>query len=194
MTGTGAENTCEPENTTGVDYLMSEIATAKINSFAPIAAQTDFAVSPSEEAVFILTSGQLQDLIKEAIQPLQDRIGSLEARITAQDEKITSLESTQEQDTNRICVDIAHDRQRLTKLEQKPSTPTGAKTLARITKIDEILKARGSTTLQELERILKISPKEMNRLLAKLDMRRYEVHARPGDDREKVLRLKVQIR
>ena len=58
---------------------MTEIAIAKINSFAPIAAQTDFAVSPSEEVVFILTSGQLQAIIKEAIQLLQDRIGSLEA-------------------------------------------------------------------------------------------------------------------
>jgi hypothetical protein len=169
------------------------LALASLNTFG-ISPKADI-VSPSEEAVFILTSDRLQNLIKEAIQPLQDRIGSLEARDRAtQDEKIATLESTQEQDTNRICVDIAHDRQRLTKLEQKPSTPTGAKTLARITKIDEILKARGSTTLQELERILKISPKEMNRLLAKLDMRRYEVHARPGDDREKVLRLKVQIR
>jgi hypothetical protein len=96
---------------------MTEIASAKINSFAPIAAQTDFPVSPSEESAFILTSGQLQDIIKEAIQPLQDRIESLEARIIAQDEKIAALESTQEQDTNRICVDIALDRQRIAKLE-----------------------------------------------------------------------------
>jgi hypothetical protein len=170
---------------------MEEIALARINSFG-ISPKADF-VPPSDQLI-TLTSGQLQNLIKEAIQPLQDRIGSLEARITAQDEKMASLESTQEQDTNRICVDIAHDRQRIAKLEQMPSTTTGAKTIARIAKIDEILKARGSTTLQELERILKISPKEMNRLLAKLDMRRYEVHARPGDDREKVLRLRVQIR
>jgi hypothetical protein len=48
--------------------------------------------------------------------------------------------------------------------------------------------------LKQLERILQICPKEMNRLLAKLDMRRYELHSRPGDAREKVLRLKVQIR
>jgi hypothetical protein len=35
--------------------------------------------------------------------------------------------------------------------------------------------------------------KKMNRLLAKLDMRRYDLHARPGDAQEKVLRLKPQI-
>jgi hypothetical protein len=94
---------------------MIEIATA-INNFASQATQIDF-VPPSEESVFVLTSGQLQGIIKEAIQPLQDRIESLEARIIAQDEKIASLESTQEQDTTRICVDIAHDRQRIAKLE-----------------------------------------------------------------------------
>jgi hypothetical protein len=30
--------------------------------------------------------------------------------------------------------------------------------------------------------------KKMNRLLAKLDMRRYDLHARPGDAQEKVLK------
>jgi hypothetical protein len=34
----------------------------------------------------------------------------------------------------------------------------------------------------------------MTRLLGKLDMRRYDLHSRPGDEREKVLRLKAQIR
>jgi hypothetical protein len=100
---------------------MEEIALASLNTFG-ISPKADI-VSPSEESVFILTSGQLQDIIKEAIQPLQDRIGSLEARITAQDEKIASLESTQEQDTNRICVDIAHDRQRISRLERVEPQP-----------------------------------------------------------------------
>jgi hypothetical protein len=100
---------------------MIEVATA-INSFASKAMQADF-VPPSEESVFILTSDQLQDIIKEAIQPLQDRIGSLEARITAQDEKMATLESTQEQDTTRLCVDIALDRQRIAKLEKIEPQP-----------------------------------------------------------------------
>jgi hypothetical protein len=100
---------------------MEEIALASLNTFG-ILPKADI-VPPSEESVFILTFGQLQDLIKEAIQPLQDRIGSLEARIIAQDEKIAALEFTQEQDTTRICVDIAHDRQRLAKLEQIEPQP-----------------------------------------------------------------------
>ena len=158
-------------------------------------------VSPSIDQLITLTIGQLQDLLKEAIQPLQDRVESLEVTVARQDEKLAALESTQEQDVDRLAFDICQDRQRLAKLESRPSTapapivpPKGEKTIARVAKIDEVLKSRGPSTLKELERILKISPKEMNRLLAKLDMRRFELHSRPGDDREKVLRLKVQIR
>jgi hypothetical protein len=178
---------------------MEVVDTAQINSFAPIAAQTEF-VPPSEESAFILTASQLKDLIKEAIQPLQDEFMELRATVARQEEKIAALETTEVKDVDRICLDIAYDRQRLAKLESRPSTtappaqPRGEKTIARIAKIDEVLKSRGATTLKEMGRILKISSKEMNRLLAKLDMRRYELHARPGDAREKVIHLKVQIR
>ena len=122
MTGTGAENTWEPETPREVDYLMLEIALAKINSFAPVAAQTDFPVSPLEEAVFILNSGQLHKIISQAVQkaiePLQDRVKDQEKIVAAQGELIAALTSTQEQDVNRICLDIAYDRQRLARLEK----------------------------------------------------------------------------
>ncbi len=71
---------------------MIEVATA-INSFASQAKQADF-VPPSEEPVFILTSGQLQDLITRAIEPLQDRIESLEGILTKQGEEIAALKAT----------------------------------------------------------------------------------------------------
>jgi uncharacterized membrane protein len=106
---------------------MEVVDTTQINSFAPIAAQTDFPVSPSEEAVFILNSGQLSALITKAIekviQPLQDRIGDLEKIVAAQGEQIATLTTTQEQDVNRICLDIAYDRQRLAKLEKVEPQP-----------------------------------------------------------------------
>ena len=121
--------------------------------------------------------------------------------ITSLDTKVSALESTQEHDVNRICIDICQDRQRLTRLESRPPTaptplvpPKGEKAINRIAKIEEVLKSRGPTTLKELERILGIDRATMTRLLVKLDMRRYEIHSRPGDDREKVLRLKAQIR
>jgi hypothetical protein len=82
-----------------------------------------------------LTYAQLQGLIvqaiQEAIQPLQDRIEALDATVANQGEEIaslrstvTSLESLQEQDTTRICLDIAHDRRRLAKLESAKEEPT----------------------------------------------------------------------
>ncbi len=180
---------------------MQEIATASINNLR--IPQAD--VPPSEDPIFVLTSSQLKDIISRAIQPLKDELSELKATVASQDNelatvrlKLVSLETLQEQDTTRICLDIAQDRRRLASLENKPSTttasPRGEKTIARIEKIEEVLKSRGPTSLRQMEHILKISPKEMNRLIEKLDMRRYELHVRPGDAREKVLRLKAQIR
>lgn len=104
---------------------MSEIALAKINSFG-ISPKADF-VSPSEEAVFILNSGQLSALItkaiEKAIQPLQDRVKDLEKIVAAQGELIATLETTAEHDVNRICLDIAFDRQRLARLEKVEPQP-----------------------------------------------------------------------
>jgi hypothetical protein len=77
----------------GREMLMSEIALAKINSFAPAAKQAN--VQP-EESIFVLTSSQLQSIIKEAIQPLQDEISQLKATVACQEEKITALETTQD--------------------------------------------------------------------------------------------------
>jgi len=72
---------------------MEVVDTAQINSFAPIAAQTDFPVSPSEEAVFIKVC-QLQEIITKALQPLQDEVRDLKATVARQDEKIAALEAT----------------------------------------------------------------------------------------------------
>lgn len=75
---------------------MSEIALAKINSFAHVAQQVD--VSP-EEPIFVLTGSQLQGIIKEAvkeaIQPLQDHVDTLEVTVARQQEDIASLKSTE---------------------------------------------------------------------------------------------------
>lgn len=126
--GTGAPNSWDPEKLHRKEIcLMDVVDTAQINSFAPFAAQTNFSVSPSEEAVFILNSGQLSALItqaiEKAIEPLQDRVKDLKKIVAAQDEQITALTSTQEQDVNRICLDIAYDRQRLARLEKVEPQP-----------------------------------------------------------------------
>jgi len=99
---------------------MTKLASASINTFGP-----------SPKAGFESPSEQLIQAIQEAIQPLQDRISSLEDRVTGLQEenaalraKLASLESLQEQDTTRICLDIAYDRRRLSKLENAKEEPT----------------------------------------------------------------------
>ena len=125
------------------------------------------------------------------LQPLQDHISSLESIIALQGEKIAALEATASHQEENLLIQLQLIKQ-LRENGRKPSI--GTKTIARIAKIDEILKSRGPTTLKELERTLGIDRATMTRLLGKLDMRRYDLHSRPGDEREKVLRLKAQIR
>jgi uncharacterized membrane protein len=87
---------------------MSEIALAKINSFASEAMQADFE-PPSEESVFVLTSSQLQEVIRQATAPILQELHALRA--------------TQEADIERLALDIALDRQRLARLEKIEPQP-----------------------------------------------------------------------
>ena len=133
----------------------------------------------------------LAEPIETAPQSLQDRISSLEATIAQLKEENAAMAAAQAHFIENQEIQLKLIKQ-LRERAMKPAN--GTKTIARIAKIDEILKSRGPTTLKELERILGIDRATMTRLLGKLDMRRYDLHARPGDEREKVLRLKAQIR
>ncbi len=83
----------------------------------------------------------------------------------------------------------ADDINKVWQATKKPTQPKGKKTLARIEQVKEILKS-GPRTFKDLERLLKISPKEMNRLVSKLDTRCYVIFYRSGDERQKVIRLR----
>jgi hypothetical protein len=72
---------------------MSEIALAKINSFAHVAQQAK--VSP-EEPIFVLSSSQLQEIITRAVLPLQAELQDLKDIIAIQGEKMAALEATQD--------------------------------------------------------------------------------------------------
>ena len=133
----------------------------------------------------------LAEPIEAAPQSLQDRISYLESIIVQLKEENAAMAATQAHFIENQEIQLKLIKQ-LRERAMKPAN--GTKTIARIAKIDEILKSRGPTTLKELERILGIDRATMTRLLGKLDMRRYDLHSRPGDEREKVLRLKAQIR
>jgi hypothetical protein len=77
---------------------MSEIAIASIKSFRTTGPEAIKAVSQAaEEPIFVLTFTELQDIIVRALQPLQDRIDSLEAtKSTSLEGKVSALEATQD--------------------------------------------------------------------------------------------------
>ena len=97
--------------------------------------------SPSDEAITISVS-QLQELIKgavdQAIEPLHEEIAQDRQEIEALRSTVASLESLQERDTTRICLDIAYDRKRLAKLEH-PTKEPGKTELSRADKIERYL-------------------------------------------------------
>ena len=72
---------------------MSEIALPRINSFASVAQQAD--VQPPEEPIFVLTGSQLKDITSRSIQEA----------------------------TEPLYQEIAYDRQRIARLEQKEPQP-----------------------------------------------------------------------
>lgn len=171
---------------------MSEITSASINTL-PSERQAGFE-SPSEQLI-VLTYSQLQDLIvqavQEAIQPLQDEIAQNHQEIAALRLKMASLETLQEQDTNRICVDIAYDRRRLTALEH-PAKEPGKTDLSRAEKIERYLAARPDhkATFETLKGHLGIDKVLLNQAVKALmasSPGRYGIVRAPGDKRKRTL-------
>ncbi len=99
---------------------MSNVASASINTFGP-SPKADF-VPPSEEQIFVLSSSQLQEIITRAIQPLQDRIESLETTVACQDEKIAALETTakHQEDNQFIQFQLINQLREATRKEPQP--------------------------------------------------------------------------
>ena len=165
---------------------MSNVANARIKSFGPLP-KVD-SVSPSEEPVFIMTSVQLKDFIKEALQPLQDEVALLQATVARQDEKIAALETTEEHDVNRICLDIAYDRQRLARLEKVEPQPMQRD---RGEILRALLAANGGKMLaKDARQKMKLDKATFSRLL---DTLKDDITVKPlhTDKRKLVLMLKI---
>jgi len=114
---------------------MDKVALASINTFGSTSTKADV---PQSEPVISLTLDQLKGLIEsavqEAINPILDEIKDLETKIAA-------LESTQEQEITRLCLDIAYDRQRITKLEIPEPEPPKEYSPKVASHLDAIVKA-----------------------------------------------------
>ncbi len=125
---------------------MTEIALAEINNFAPLPAQGGNE-QPVEEPVLIITLGQLQDLIKtavnEAVAPLKDEIQDLKEELATLQEdlrKFRVFTNTGKVDDLMEWADGVDRQLQEAKKEREPPAPT-QKTLDHLTEIAVILGA-----------------------------------------------------
>jgi len=148
---------------------MKEVALARINSFA---SQIQSHVEPSES--IIIPAAILQDLLG-AIQELKDEVAALREE-RAQDRRemaaltarVSSLESMEEQDISRVCLDIAQDRQRITKLEKTPEPQPMQKDRGEI--LRALLAANGGKMLaKDARKKMRLSAYAFSKLLKVCD-------------------------
>jgi DNA repair exonuclease SbcCD ATPase subunit len=132
---------------------------------------------------------KVKSLAKDSIGELHNEIVDIQDNKTVDKETVNDMRKDLDEALGLID-QHAEAINKVWKATRKAPSPTGKKTLARIEKLKEILR-RGPKTYKELERLLGISPKEMNRLVSRLDSRSYEIFYRAGDDRQKVLRLRA---
>jgi hypothetical protein len=166
---------------------MKVVDTAQIYSFAPVAVQTDFLASSSEQLI-TLTISQLQDIITGALQPLQDEVVDLKATVTRQDEKIAALESTQETqaDNQLIQLRLIHE------LRETSKKGPGKTEISRAEKIDKYLASRPDhkASFETLKGHLNIDNVLLNQAVKTLidsSPGRYGITRTPGDKRKRTL-------
>jgi len=125
---------------------MKEIDSTAINSFV---SHIQSPVSPSESVTVPIQA--LQDLIgaihslKDEVASLQDGIAQARQEMAALTARVASLESLQEQDISRVCLDIAQDRQRIARLEKPPEPQPTQKDRAEV--LRALLVANGGKML-----------------------------------------------
>ena len=168
--------------------------------------KTFSSVSPSETTTITVSLADLRQIVTEAvqkaIQPLQDRIESLESIVASQGEeiaalrlKLASLESLQEADTTRICLDIAYDRRRLAALEHPIEEPTATES-ERIGRIEKLCTdaPKHEISLSELRGRLGIDKSVLSRLLKRIDGDRFFLRKSALDKRIRYLCLRPEVR
>jgi len=182
---------------------MDKVALARINSFV---SQIQSNAQPSESIT--IPAVILQDLLG-AIQELKDEVAALReeraqdhqematltARMDTLTARVSSLESMEEQDISRVCLDIAQDRQRITKLEKPPEPQPTKIATTRIERIEKLCQDTPGHTisLSELRGRLGIHKSVLSRLLKKVDRGRFYLRKSSADKRVKYLCLRPMV-
>jgi cell division septum initiation protein DivIVA len=148
-----------------------------------------------------VTVGRLQDFLNQAVaeatEPLKAEIKDLTDEMQDLRQEVQYLKDTKPGITS-LRVDDAFEAieqidEHLAKIDRTRTAtpPQGSKTAARITKLKTALKARsGGMTFKEAEKLLGIERNQMTKLVSQLDKRSFEIFARAGNKREKIIRLK----
>ena len=128
-------------------------------------------------------------MLTSDVKELQQQATAHSTLLDVHSKRLSSLSDTQDEICDKID-EHAEAINKVWKATKKASVPQGEVTLARIRQLKEIL-SHGPRTYRDLERLLKISPKEMNRLVSKLDKREFISFYREGDGRQKILRYRA---
>ena len=182
---------------------MDNIAKASINSFG-ISPKADF-VPHSEEAVFVLTSSQLLDLItravEKALQPLQDRVSEMEDKIDRLQEdnaamhlKLASLETTQDTLSTNQLIQLRLIRE--VKEDAHKDTGPSQGELERVARIEKLCQdAPGHIiSLPELRGRLGIDKAVLSRLLKRINQDKFYLRQNKTDKRIRYLCLRPEVR
>ena len=151
---------------------MNNLANASINTFGP-SPKAGFE-SPSEQLI-TLTYGQLRDLIRETIQPLQDEIAQLREEIdldhreiAALRAKLASLEKDRDvlSDNQLIQLRLIHELKEKVNQESQSSATTTKKTIDHIDDLHRLMieDKTAQVSIAKAARLLGISKERMRQL------------------------------
>jgi len=168
------------------------VSVDEINRFALTATDPVLSALLAEICKRIEALESRNEILAHQNQTLKDRALELGTENKDLRNRVNELELTQDKLIDKIN-EHAENINTVWKLTKRPPAPKGQKTLQRLEKLDQILKERGPRTLGQLGEELKLSSSEISRLIGKLDKRRYEVSKRPGNEREKVIRLRSRL-
>ncbi len=128
---------------------------------------------PRDQLVAV-PAGLLQDLmeahqaVKDGFESLRDEIVQAREEIATLTARVSSLESQQEQEISRVCLDIAQDRQRIAKLERPPEPQPTQRDRAEI--LRALLAANGGKLLaSEARKKMHLSAERFSNLLTVCD-------------------------
>ena len=181
---------------------MIDVALAKINSLPSSAMQADF-VPPSEEAVFILNSRQLQEVISQAVQkafdPLVDRVSFLEERIDHLEEENAALRlklASTEKQQDHLSDNQFSQLQLIHKLKEESHTGPSQGVLERVARIEKLCQdAPGHIiSLPELKGRLGIDKAVLSRLLKRINQDKFYLRQSKTDKRIRYLCLRPEMR